>query len=68
VFVAARRSHCRALRALLAATPQLRNIALSPNARSATIFELIEQRTVFFDCSAEQVCSALDPGCLTPVV
>lgn len=50
-----------ALRTLLAAAPQLRIIALSSDARSATIFGLVEQRTVLFDCSAEQLCSALDP-------
>jgi hypothetical protein len=50
-----------ALRAMLAAAQRLRVIALTPDARSATIFGLVESRTVLFDCSAERLWTALDP-------
>lgn len=50
-----------ALRAMLSAAPQLRIIALSPDARSATLFFVAEQRTVIFGYSAESLCSVLDP-------
>ncbi len=48
------------LRALLAAAPPLRIIGLSADARAATIFSLNEERTVLFDCSADQLCAVLD--------
>lgn len=50
-----------ALRAMLAAAPQLRIIALAPDRRQATIFFVAEQRTVIFGWSAEDLCSALEP-------
>lgn len=48
------------LRALLAAAPPLRIIGLSADARAATIFSLNEERTVLFECSAEQLCAVFD--------
>jgi len=49
-----------ALRALLSAASRLRIAALSPDARSITVFQLLEQRTVLLHCSAEDLCSVLD--------
>jgi len=50
-----------ALRVLLSTAPQLRIIALSPDARRATLFRVHEQRTVLFDGLAEDLCSLMDP-------
>lgn len=53
-----------ALRALLAAASPLRIVGLSPDARSATVFGLVEQRTVLLDFSPEQLCEAVSsPPC-----
>jgi len=49
-----------ALRALLSAAASLRIVALSPDARSATVFRLVEERTFLFDCEAQDLCSVLD--------
>ena len=50
----------RSLHALLGAAPGLSIVGLSADARTATIFSLRESNTVCFDCSAEQLCTALD--------
>lgn len=49
----------KALRALLAAAPHLRIVALSDDARSATVFAMSEQRMVLSDCSADELWSAV---------
>jgi hypothetical protein len=53
------RSLPKALRALLAAAPRLRIVALSDDARSATVFAVTEQQMVLSDCSAEELWSAV---------
>lgn len=50
-----------ALRVLLSTAPQLRIIALSPDAQRATLFRVHEQRTVLFDGLAEDLCGLMDP-------
>lgn len=50
-----------ALRVLLSTAPELRIIALSPDAHRATLFRVHEQRTVLFDGLAEDLCSLIDP-------
>ena len=48
------------LRALLAAATGLRIIALSPDGRAATVFGMLEQRTVLQEQSAEELCDLFD--------
>jgi len=50
----------RSLHVLLGAAPSLCIIGLSADARTASIFSLRETHTLCFDCSAEQLCVALD--------
>lgn len=50
----------RSLHALLGAAPGLCIVGLSADARSASIFSLRESHTICFDCSADQLCRALD--------
>jgi hypothetical protein len=52
----------RSLHVLLGAAPSLCIVGLSADARTASIFSLRETRTVFFDCSADQLCRVLGEG------
>jgi hypothetical protein len=49
----------RSLHVLLGAAPRLCIVGLSADARTASIFSLRETHTVFFDCSADQLCRVL---------
>jgi len=49
----------RSLHVLLGAAPGLCIVGLSADGRKASIFSLRETHTVFFDCSADQLCSVL---------
>lgn len=50
----------RSLHALLGATPGLCIVGLSADARTASIFSLRESHARCVDCSAEQICEALE--------
>jgi DNA-binding NarL/FixJ family response regulator len=48
-----------ALRAMLAAASRLRIIALSMDARRATVYELREHQTIMLQCVADDLCAAI---------
>lgn len=50
----------RSLHAFLGATPGLCIVGLSADARTASIFTLRESHTRCVDCSADQLCQALE--------
>ena len=54
----------RSLHVLLGAAPGLCIVGLSADARTASTFSLRETHTVFFGCSADQLCRVLAEGSL----